>query len=117
MVSMDSTPEFGAEHRLVLDFEKHWWTHQGIKGAQIEARLGITSTDYKCPDWYERTDHHADIVGADNPPMRYGPSSGLFWMQAQGDGPMQVASHDLSGHQPIWSAKRGSPGRRGAPLG
>jgi len=46
MDPMDSTPEFTDEHRSVLDFEKHWWKHQGNKAAQIQARLGISSTRY-----------------------------------------------------------------------
>ncbi len=43
---MAVAPEFTDEHRSVLDFEKHWWKHQGTKAAQIQAQLGINSARY-----------------------------------------------------------------------
>lgn len=43
---MDSPGEFTAEHRSVLDFEKHWWKHQGNKAAQIQARLTMGTARY-----------------------------------------------------------------------
>lgn len=46
MARMDGTPEFTDEHRSVLDFEKHWWKHQGNKAAQIQAKLGVSSARY-----------------------------------------------------------------------
>lgn len=46
MADMDGPYEFTDEHRSVLDFEKHWWRHQGNKAAQIQARLGLTTARY-----------------------------------------------------------------------
>lgn len=43
---MDDPHEFTAEHRSVLDFEKHWWKHQGNKAAQIQARLALSTARY-----------------------------------------------------------------------
>ncbi len=46
MAAMDGPDEFTDEHRSVLDFEKHWWRHQGNKAAQIQARLSLTPARY-----------------------------------------------------------------------
>lgn len=43
---MPDTPEFTAEHREVLDFEKQWWKHQGNKTAQVQAKLKMSAARY-----------------------------------------------------------------------
>ena len=41
-----------------------------------------TPFDYDCPAWCERTDHHADVVGPNDPPNHYGPDFGRhIWVQ------------------------------------
>jgi hypothetical protein len=32
--------------RAVLDFERTWWTADGVKEVLIEERLGVTASDY-----------------------------------------------------------------------
>ena len=40
----------------------------------------MTAVDYGCPSWCERTDHGADVVDAENPPLHYGPEFGYEGM-------------------------------------
>lgn len=42
-------------------------------------------TFYGCPDWCQRTDHHADLVGPGNSPMHYDPGFGRVDVRAVGD--------------------------------
>jgi len=34
------------QERAILDFERSWWTADGVKEALIEDRLGLTSSRY-----------------------------------------------------------------------
>ena len=34
------------QERAILDFERSWWTVDGVKEALIEERLGLTSSRY-----------------------------------------------------------------------
>ena len=43
------------------------------------------ATDYNCPAWCERTDHDADQVGPNDPPIHYGPDFGTVGVQGRDD--------------------------------
>jgi hypothetical protein len=52
-----------------------------------------TRTTYGCPDWCDRTDHDADVVGPDNPPIHYGPDFGAVGVQGGAGRPREAIVH------------------------
>ena len=52
------------------------------------------ATDYNCPPWCERDDHHADVVGPGYPPAHYGPQYGAVWTQQIDDRYMAAVMAD-----------------------
>ena len=51
----------------------------------------ITRTDYDCPAWCERTDHHADDMSNGSPPHHYGPTFGIIATMAVVGAEMEVS--------------------------
>lgn len=43
------------------------------------------SIDYDCPEWCERTDHHADRVRPGEAALHFGPEFGSTWVQQIAD--------------------------------
>lgn len=58
------------------------------------ATTTATRTQYGCPDWCERTDHHADDLSAGGAPIHYGPEFGAVTVQG-GDGRPWEAHVDI----------------------
>lgn len=57
----------------------------------------LTELRAACPPWCERSDHESDDTSTTQP-LHYGPTFGLFWVQAYSDGPMEVRMHEPSSH-------------------
>lgn len=56
-----------------------------------------------CPDWCVRTDHHADVIDADNPPIHYEPELPHVLLQtvdAEAEAIVFLANHMVTASDP-----------------
>ncbi|WP_028657256.1 hypothetical protein [Nocardioides sp. J54] len=60
---------------------------------ELPTQAEVEKTTPRCPVWCTRTDHHADVVDADHPPIHYGPElSDVLLLQAEGDVPEAIVT-------------------------